>query len=179
MIHLAQKHSLLPNPERIVPVKPAVNYIFFLGFRMKSHIFNNVILILEMLIYSVDFYFAFFHYFVPPSSIVTAAYVASRRLHELKLFNSASKTLAHLQLLHFLQQLKFIHFQLLQNLQQLSLQFIQSSPNCRQLVDSSTYPSYLPITFLALSTTSSFKLSGASTSTAGPNPTTQLKTCCL
>ena len=41
------------------------------------------------------------------------------------------------------------------------------------------YPSYLPSTFLALSITSSFKLSGASTFTAGPKPITQLKTCCL
>lgn len=64
VIYLAQKHTLLPNPKRIVPVKPAVNHIFFLGFRMKSHIFNDVILVLKMLIYSVDFYFAFFHYFV-------------------------------------------------------------------------------------------------------------------
>lgn len=92
VIYLAQKHPLLPNPERIVSVEPAVNHIFFLGFRMKCHILNDVILVLKMLIYSVNFYFAFFHYFAPPSSIVTAA---SRRLHELKLFNSASKTLAH------------------------------------------------------------------------------------
>lgn len=93
VIYLAQKHPLLPNPERIVSVEPAVNHIFFLGFRMKCHILNDVILVLKMLIYSVNFYFAFFHYFAPPSSIVT--YAASRRLHELKLFNSASKTLAH------------------------------------------------------------------------------------
>ena len=110
VIYLAQKHPFLPNPERIVPVKPAVNHIFFLGFRMKSHIFNNVVLVLKMLIYSVDFYFSFFHYFAPPNSIVTAAYVASRRLHELKLFNSVLKTLSQFQLLHFLQQLKFILF---------------------------------------------------------------------
>lgn len=64
VIYLGQKHPLLPNPKRIVPVKPAVNHIFFLGFRMKSHIFNDVILVLKMLIYSVDFYFAFFHYIV-------------------------------------------------------------------------------------------------------------------
>lgn len=95
VIYLAQKHPLLPNPERIVSVEPAVNHIFFLGFRMKCHILNDVILVLKMLIYSVNFYFAFFHYFAPPSSIVTATYAASRRLHELKLFNSASKTLAH------------------------------------------------------------------------------------
>lgn len=95
VIYLAQKHPLLPNPERIVSVEPAVNHIFFLGFRMKCHILNDVILVLKMLIYSVNFYFAFFHYFAPPRSIVTAAYAASRRLHELKLFNSASKTLAH------------------------------------------------------------------------------------
>ena len=92
VIYLAQKHPLLPNPERIVAVEPAVNHIFFLGFRMKCHILNDVILVLKMLIYSVNFYFALFHYFAP---IVTAAYTASRRLHELKLFNSASKTLAH------------------------------------------------------------------------------------
>lgn len=95
VIYLAQKHPLLPNPERIVSVEPAVNHIFFLGLRMKCHILNDVILVLKMLIYSVDFYFSFFHYFAPPSSIVTAAYAASRRLHELKLFNSASTTLAH------------------------------------------------------------------------------------
>ena len=95
VVYLAQKHPLLPNPERIVPVKPAVNHIFFLGFRMKSHIFNDVILVLKMLIYSVNFYFSFFHYFVPPNSSFTVAYAASRRLHELKLFNSASKTPAH------------------------------------------------------------------------------------
>lgn len=73
MIYLGQKHPFLPNPERIVSIKPAVNHIFFLGFRMKSHIFNDVILVLKMLIYSVNFYFAFFHYFVPPNSNVTAA----------------------------------------------------------------------------------------------------------
>lgn len=63
VIYLAQKHPLLPNPERIVSVEPAVNHIFFLGFRMKCHILNDVILVLKMLIYSVNFYFAFFHYF--------------------------------------------------------------------------------------------------------------------
>ena len=95
VIYLAQKHPLLPNPKRIISVEPTVNHIFFLGFRMKCHILNDVVLVLKMLIYSVDFYFSFFHYFAPPSFIVTAAYAASRRLHELKLFNSASKTLAH------------------------------------------------------------------------------------
>ena len=73
VIYLAQKHPLLPNPKRIVSVEPTVNHIFFLGFRMKCHILNDVILVLKMLIYSVNFYFAFFHYFAPPSSIVTAA----------------------------------------------------------------------------------------------------------
>ena len=73
VIYLAQKHPLLPNPKRIVSVEPAVNHIFFLGFRMKFHILNDVILVLKILIYSVNFYFAFFHYFAPPSSIVTAA----------------------------------------------------------------------------------------------------------
>lgn len=67
VIYLAQKHPLLPNPERIVSVEPAVNHIFFLGFRMKCHILNDVILVLKMLIYSVNFYFAFFHYFAPHS----------------------------------------------------------------------------------------------------------------
>lgn len=68
VIYLAQKHPLLPNPKRIVSVEPAVNHIFFLGFRMKCHILNDVILVLKILIYSVNFYFAFFHYFAPPSS---------------------------------------------------------------------------------------------------------------
>lgn len=67
VIYLAQKHPLLPNPERIVSVEPAVNHIFFLGFRMKCHILNDVILVLKMLIYSVDFYFSFFHYLPLPS----------------------------------------------------------------------------------------------------------------
>ena len=64
VIYLGQKHPLLPNPKRIVPVKPAVNHIFFLCLRMKSHIFNDVILVLKMLIYPVDFYFSFFHHHV-------------------------------------------------------------------------------------------------------------------
>ena len=67
VIYLAQKHPVLPNPKRIVSVEPAVNHIFFLGFRMKCHILNDVILVLKILIYSVNFYFAFFHYFAPPS----------------------------------------------------------------------------------------------------------------
>lgn len=67
--YLAQKHPLLPNPERIVSVEPAVNHIFFLGFRMKCHILNDVILVLKMLIYYVNFYFAFFHYFAPLPSL--------------------------------------------------------------------------------------------------------------
>ena len=109
MIHLAQKHPLLPNPKRIIPVKPAVNHIFFLGFRMKSHILNNIVLVLKMLIYSVNFYFSFFHYFVPPNSSVTAAYAASRRLHEWKLFNLAPKTLAHTSLSHRLHEWKLFN----------------------------------------------------------------------
>lgn len=72
VIHSGQKHPLLPNPERIVSVEPAVNHIFFPSFRMKSHIFNDVVLVLKMLIYSVNFYFSFFHCFVSPNSSVTA-----------------------------------------------------------------------------------------------------------
>ena len=64
-------------------------------FSVASLPINYVILVLKMLVYSEDFYFSFFHYFASPNSSVTAAYVASRSLHELKLFNSASKTLAH------------------------------------------------------------------------------------
>lgn len=71
VIYLAQKHPLLPNPKRIVSVEPAINHIFFLGFRMKCHILNDVILVLKMLIYSVNFYFAFFHYFAPPLPSLT------------------------------------------------------------------------------------------------------------
>lgn len=69
VIYLAQKHPLLPNPKRIVSVEPTVNHIFFLGFRMKCHILNDVILVLKMLIYYVNFYFAFFHYFTPLPSL--------------------------------------------------------------------------------------------------------------
>ena len=85
VIYLAQKHPLLPNPERIVSVEPAVNHIFFLGFRMKCHILNDVILVLKMLIYYVNFYFAFFHYFAPLPSHTQQSQLAIRWFASLSL----------------------------------------------------------------------------------------------
>ena len=85
VIYLAQKHPLLPNPERIVSVEPAVNHIFFLGFRMKCHILNDVILVLKMLIYSVNFYFAFFHYFAPLPSLTQQSQLVIRWFASLSL----------------------------------------------------------------------------------------------
>lgn len=85
VIYLAQKHPLLPNPERIVSVEPAVNHIFFLGFRMKCHILNDVILVLKILIYSVNFYFAFFHYFAPLPSLTQQSQLVIRWFASLSL----------------------------------------------------------------------------------------------
>ena len=85
VIYLAQKHPLLPNPKRIISVEPTVNHIFFLGFRMKCHILNDVILVLKMLIYYVNFYFAFFHYFAPLPSLTQQSQLVIRWFASLSL----------------------------------------------------------------------------------------------
>ena len=53
MVDFFQEHGLGANPERAVAIELAIHHVLFAGFGMRGHVFDQVVVALEMLVHAV------------------------------------------------------------------------------------------------------------------------------
>lgn len=95
VVHFAEEHVLLANPQGVVSVQSAVDHIFFRCFGMEGHVFHDVEAVLEMTVETVDFHFAFFGHRLPAWTRLDNGDSGSRT-HDLLIANQSLYQLSYI-----------------------------------------------------------------------------------